>query len=94
MDSVRPAQWTMGRRVTLGLERIGSRSNKANVVDLTGLVSIDEQGEDLLRAMKSDGARFIARGVDMKHILAHLGTKGRPSLRRAVAHLDRNGDCS
>lgn len=75
-------------------QRIGRRSNETYVVDLTGVVSIDEQGEDLLRAMKADGARFVARGVDMKHILAHLGSKARPSLRRALAHLDRDGDCS
>ncbi len=74
-------------------ERSDCRSNKTNVVDLTGVVWIDEQGEDLLRAMKADGARFVARGVDMKHILAHLGSKARPSLRRALTHLDRDGDC-
>lgn len=75
-------------------ERIGGRSNNTNVVDLTDVISIDEQGEDLLRTMKADGARFIARGVDMKHILAHLRSKARPSLRRALAHLGRGGDCS
>jgi hypothetical protein len=74
-------------------ERLSRLSDKTNVVDLTGVVSIDEQGEELLRAMKADGARFVARGVDMKHILSHLGSKARPSLRRALAHLDRDGDC-
>jgi hypothetical protein len=75
-------------------ERVGARSSKTNIVDVTGVVSVDEQGEDLLRAMKADGARFVARGVAMKHILAHLGSKARPSLRRALAHLDRDSDCS
>jgi hypothetical protein len=75
-------------------ERLGGRSNKTNVVDLTGVISIDEQGEALLRAMKADGARFIARGVDMKHILAHLRSKARPSLRRALTDLEHAGDCS
>ena len=74
--------------------RLRGESDKTHVVDLTDVVSIDERGESLLRTMKADGARFVARGVDMKHILTHLRSKARPSLRRVLAHLDRDGDCS
>ena len=101
-DTAGKERWTLCGRLSepwvgelrAAWQRIGGRSNKTYVVDLTGVVSIDEQGEDLLRAMKADGARFVARGVDMKHILAHLRSKTRRPLRRALVHLDRNGDCS
>jgi hypothetical protein len=46
----------------------------------------------LLRVMKEDGARFVARGVEMKHILAHLRSKAKPSLRRSLGRLDRGCD--
>ena len=76
-------------------DRVLSRFQGAShVVDLSNVVSIDESGENLLRAMKHDGAKFVARGVDMKHILSHLRSRGKPSLRRSLAHLDRGRNCS
>lgn len=58
------------------------------VVDLSEVTSLDERGEKLLRTMKENGVRFVARGVDMRHILSHLRSKAKPSLRRSLAHLD------
>jgi hypothetical protein len=76
-------------------ERVRSRLSGASyVVDLSDVTSIDDRGENLLRAMKEDGARFVARGVDMRHILSHLQSKAKPSLRRSLEHLDHDGDCS
>lgn len=70
-------------------ERARCRSDRASfVVDLSDVTLIDDHGEGLLRAMKEDGARFVARGVNMKHILTHLRSKAKPSLRRSLAHLD------
>ncbi len=62
--------------------------NCSHVVDLSDVTSIDEQGERLLRKMKQEGARFVARGVEMKSILAHLRSKSNPPLRRSLAHMD------
>ena len=73
-------------------EQARSGTHKKYIVDLTDVVSVDEDGEDLLRKMQTDGARFVARGICMKHILANLKSKAKPALRRALAHLDR--DCS
>jgi hypothetical protein len=71
--------------------RVRDQSNGGtSVVDLSDVTSIDERGESLLRTMKEDGARFVARGVDMRHILSHLRSKAKPSLRRSLAHLDRD----
>jgi hypothetical protein len=67
---------------------------RACVVDLSDVTSIDERGEMLLRTMKDDGARFVARGIDMRHVLTHLQSKARPPLRRSLAHLDSDGDRS
>ena len=74
-------------------ERIRGESNGGMcVVDLSDVTSIDERGESLLRTMKEGGVRFVARGVDMRHILNHLRSKAQPSLRRSLAH--RESDCS
>ena len=74
-------------------ERVRCRSDGgSDVIDLSDVTSVDERGECLLRTMKKDGARFVARGVDMRHILTHLRSKAKPPLRRSLAHLDRDGD--
>ena len=76
-------------------ERVRAESSGMTcVVDVTDVTSIDERGESLLRKMQEDGARFVARGVAMKHILNHLRSKAKPSVRRSLAHLDRDGRCS
>jgi hypothetical protein len=59
----------------------------SDVIDLSDVTSIDERGESLLRRMKKDGARFVARGVEMKAILARLRSDANPSLRRSLAHI-------
>ena len=69
-------------------ERRQRQSNgSAYIVDLGDVTSIDERGEELLRAMKRDGARFVARGVDMKHILDQLDSEEKRPFRRFLAHL-------
>lgn len=74
-------------------ERVRSELNgRTAVVDLSDVTSLDERGENLLRDMKENGVTFVARGVDMRHILDHLRSKAKPTLRRSLAHLDR--DCS
>ena len=45
------------------------------------------QLEGVIRAMKRDGARFVARGVDMKYILDQLDSKEKRPFRRFLAHL-------
>ena len=55
------------------------------VVDLTGVTFVDEAGARVLCAMKAAGVRFIAGGVDTKQILAGLGRKEEPALRRCLA---------
>jgi anti-anti-sigma regulatory factor len=72
----------------------GESNGRTCVIDLSDVTSIDERGERLLRTLKEDGARFVARGIDMRHILKHLRSRTKPSLRRSLAHLDRDGNCS
>jgi hypothetical protein len=57
------------------------------VVDLTGVTFVDEAGARVLCAMKGAGVRFIAGGVDTKQILAGLGGKEAPPLRRCLSWL-------
>ena len=54
------------------------------VVDLSDVTFIDESGEKLLSEMGSDGAEFIAAGVETKHLLKNLRDKGERPLRRFI----------
>ena len=54
------------------------------VVDLSDVTFIDESGEKLLSEMGSDGAEFIAAGVETKHLLKNLKGKGERPLRRFI----------
>jgi len=53
------------------------------VVDLSDVTFIDERGEALLSEMRTDGAELVAAaGVDTKHLIENLKTKGERPLRR------------
>jgi len=45
------------------------------VVDLKGIVRVDNAGECALALMKAKGARFLASGVRMKHLIHDLEIK-------------------
>ena len=47
------------------------------VVDLTGVVRIDNAGECALALMKAEGARFLASGIRMKHLIHDLEIRAR-----------------
>ena len=57
------------------------------VVDLSDVTFIDERGEGLLRELRDEGAEFVARGVDTRHLLENLKAKEEPALRRFLTHL-------
>ena len=57
------------------------------VVDLSEVTFIDESGERLLSEMRSNGADFVAAGVETAHLLKNLRAKGERSLRRCIAPL-------
>jgi hypothetical protein len=69
--------------------------NVRMVVDLTEVTFIDESGEKLLCEMRSDGAEFIAAGVETKHLLKNLKNKGERPLRRFIgpitSHCEKSG---
>ena len=70
------ASWEQGRQ--------GGVDARA-VVDLSDVTFIDESGEKLLSEMRSDGAEFIAAGVETKHLLKGLKSTGRARpLRRFI----------
>src|SRR5215475_8823928 len=71
------------------LRRIWEREPRIEkrIVDLSDVTSIDDRGEALLRTMKQEGAQFVARGVDTRHMLDHLQKSGQPALRRFLKHL-------
>jgi hypothetical protein len=66
------------------------------VVDLSDVTFIDESGEKLLSEMGSDGAQFIAAGVETKHLLRNLKGKGERPLRRFIGptanHCEKFGE--
>jgi anti-anti-sigma regulatory factor len=57
------------------------------VVDLTDVTFVDEAGARVLCAMKDAGVRFVATGVDTKHLLEDLKCKQAPPLRRCLSWL-------
>jgi len=60
------------------------RQGRKCVVDLSEVTFIDQSGEEALRAMMKEGARFIACGVCVKHILENLDRAIRSPHRRAA----------
>ncbi len=60
---------------------------RKSVVDLTDVTFIDEAGAVVLCAMEVAGVRFIARGVDTKHLLDELKRKTTPPMRRCLSWL-------
>jgi anti-anti-sigma regulatory factor len=63
-----------------------------SVVDLTDVTFVDEAGAQVLCAMKAAGVRFVARGVDTKHLLDDLSKKTAPPLRRCLSWLATRKD--
>ena len=56
----------------------------AAVLDLSQVTFIDEAGEELLSDMRCAGAKFVATGVDTKHLVHHLTMYGKKPLRRLI----------
>jgi hypothetical protein len=69
----------------------GSSPEKSKLVDLTDVTFIDEGGEKVLRAIKSEGGQFVARGVDTKYLVAGLEKRGKCPLRRCISYLVDEG---
>src|ERR1700722_10718752 len=61
--------------------------NRHSLIDLTDVTFVDEAGAQALCAMKEAGVRFIARGVDTKHLLEDLKREKAPPLRRCLSWL-------
>jgi hypothetical protein len=57
------------------------------VVDLSDVMFVDEQGERLLSEMRNAGVEFVAAGVETKHLIENLTHKGERPLRRLVGRL-------
>ena len=71
--------WQHGRRQVA--------ANVHSVVDLSDVTFIDEGGEALLSEMRTDGAEFVAVGVDTKHLIENLKVRGERPLRRFLRPL-------
>jgi hypothetical protein len=83
------ACWEHGRHVAAGTQIVVNL-----VVDLSDVTFIDENGEKLLSEMRGEGAEFVAAGVDTKHLLKHLRTRGARPLRRCITPLFKYGERS
>jgi hypothetical protein len=62
--------------------QIGSGST--DVVDLTGVTFIDENGEGLLSDMREAGVSFVAGGVETQHVVDNLKAGGERPLKRLI----------
>jgi hypothetical protein len=62
---------------------------KGDVVDLTDVTFIDEEGEALLGQMKYEGVHLIAgSGVENRDLLENLRTKDRRPVRRMLGRMN------
>ena len=64
-----------------------ARTVRKRVIDLSEVTLIDNDGEEVLRAMGEQGAGFIARGIATRHLLDQIRNKGERSLRRCLGRL-------
>lgn len=53
-------------------------------VDLSDVTFIDESGEKLLSEMRNAGVKFVATGIETKHLIENLKSKAEKTLRRLV----------
>jgi hypothetical protein len=67
--------WEHARHIAAG---------SAAVMDLSDVTFIDEDGEKLLLEMRNAGVEFLATGVETKHLLENLKSRGERPLRRLV----------
>lgn len=58
------------------------------IVDLRDVTFIDESGEEILRAMKREGALFLTRGVETQDVVARLHEKVSASFRKCLCTLE------
>lgn len=73
------------------VDELNSAWNESvRVVDLTDVTFVDEAGARALCAMKDAGVKFVARGVDTKHLLDDLKRKTAPPLRRCLSWLAKD----
>jgi len=63
------------------------RAGSSAVVDLSDVTFVDENGETLLAEMRTAGVEFVATGVETKHLLQNLKSRGERPLRRLVGCL-------
>jgi hypothetical protein len=54
----------------------GSQGKRTCIIDLNDVTFMDKGGERLLRAMSRQGAKLMADGIYIKHVLEQLKTKG------------------
>ena len=45
------------------------------IVDLRNVITIGQEGKDILLEMMSEGVRFLCRGVHNRHVLQQLAAK-------------------
>ena len=65
-------------------------SVRKRIIDLREVTLIDNDGEEVLRALGDQGVRFIARGVSMRHLLEQIRSKGERSLRKCLCGWTRH----
>jgi hypothetical protein len=63
-----------------------------DIVDLSGVTFIDENGEGLLADMRAAGVSFIAGGVETQHVIDNLRVNGETHPRRMNGLTPCNGE--
>ena len=78
--------WVSELRSSWEQARVNMQGQRC-LVDLSDVTFIDEDGAKLLRQMHCAGVRFVAAGVDTKHVVDHLQSTDKQPLRKFMTHL-------
>ena len=79
---------TSQNREAFGIAVVQDLDDLSPLIAQTEVTFIDDQGAQLLRQMRKEGAEFTASGVDTQDLLENLNATGKRPLRRFLAHLE------
>jgi ABC-type transporter Mla MlaB component len=94
VETLTEQKWTLeGRLVQPWISELKSawtttenaRRERKCVVDLTGVTSIDNNGEKLLAELSKEGAELIATGCYTRHVVDNIKRKNRQLLGKETA---------
>ena len=96
VETATEQRWTLeGRLVGPWVAELGTcwenrhraQNGRGCTVDLSAVTAIDEEGQELLRTMSNEHARFVVTGDHIKYVLEESKPNGRCGLLRRISRM-------